>query len=313
MSEQGIALKAVSVFYGEVVGLSCIDLELGPGITGLVGPNGSGKTTFMRSVTGLLEPREGTVRVLGENPFTSAHARSRISLVPATECFLENASARRNLEIAFLARGHSTAVSKTIAQRALERVSLVQDGERAFRTWSRGMRQRLKLGLALTADVDIVLLDEPFLGVDPPSRHHLKALIKELGDAGRCVVISSHVLHEIEALTHRVGILAHGRLLGHGDIETLLATFRERFPQRILIDTADPRRLAGLLVGRAYARSVVVLEKRVELLTVDPEAAFAELPKLISEEDLDVRGLSSQDQSLDALFSQVTEAGAQLL
>ncbi len=309
-----VVLSSASVFYGEVIGLSHVDLALQPGITGVVGPNGSGKTTLMRVLTGLLAPQEGTGRIFGEDPFLSEAVRSRIGFVPATECFFESLSGRRNLEVGFRAQGHPPAEARTRAEKALEMVRLVADGGRRYGTWSRGMRQRLKLGLTLGSDVDVVLLDEPFLGVDPPTRRQLRDIIVELGDAGRTVLVSSHVLHEIESLTDLVGVLAHGRLLGFGRVESLLRQLRDQHPHRVLLQADDPRRFGGALMSRPHVIELkVVGENSLEFVTDRPEVAYKELPALVNETGVLVRRVETLDNTLEAVFRHVTAAGSRRL
>ncbi len=313
-AEPTIVLDNTSVFYGEVVGLSGVDLTIRPGITGIIGPNGSGKTTLMRVLTGMMRPREGTVRLLGADPFEDATTRARTGFVPATECFFENLSGARNLEIALLARGHTGREAKAKAREGLALIGLSQDGWRRYSVWSRGMRQRLKLGLALSADVDVVLLDEPFLGVDPPNRHALRQHILAIAERGRTVLVSSHVLHEVEALTDQVGILAHGRLLGHGPVRQLLDELRSRHPHRIRIRSSEPRKLVKALLGLPHIRQVEFLgDQEVQVVTHEPDRAYRELPRLVAETEVLVRGVSTQDDSLEALFAHVTEAGARRL
>jgi len=309
-----VALDGVSVFYGEVVGLSKVDLELRPGITGLVGPNGSGKTTMMRVMVGLIYPEEGNARILDRSPFLDSQVRPRITFVPASENFYPGLTGRKNLEVAFMAQGRDRIASRDLAQKALELVGLVEDGRRTYGTWSRGMRQRLKLGLALAGESEVVLLDEPFLGVDPPNRSALRDHILALGEQGRTVFVSSHVLHEIEALTDIVGILAHGRLLGFGKVHTLVRKIRDDHPHRVVLHVDDPRKLGQALLGLAHIQELkVVGSDTLEFVTIRPESAYRELPRLVVETGVVVRRVDSLDHSLEAAFAHVTAAGSRRL
>lgn len=313
-SASTVALSGVSVFYGEVVGMSDVTMNLGSGITGVVGPNGSGKTTMMRVLVGLITPREGDVAVLGRSPFFDEKVRSRITFVPAGESFYPGLTGRRNLEVAFMAQGRGRIDAKGLSQNALELVGLVADGGRRYSTWSRGMRQRLKLGLALAGDSKVVLLDEPFLGVDPPSRLALRDHVLELGRQGRTVLVSSNVLHEIEALTDLVGILAHGRLLGFGKVHTLVRKIRDDHPHRVVLQADDPRAMGRALLGLDHIRELkVVGEKTLEFVTIRPEKAYRELPRLVVETGVVVRRVESLDHSLEAAFTHVTAAGSRRL
>ena len=305
-----VRLAGVSVFYGEVLGLSRVDLELNPGVTGIVGPNGSGKSTLMKTLTGLMPPDEGTLRILDGNPFRDAWIRQRIGFVPALECFHSELTGRRNLTAAFLSHGHGGAEAKSLAIRALEISGLTADGDRRYSTWSRGMRQRLKLGLVLAEDRPIVLLDEPFLGVDPPTRRQLRQQILDLGEAGRTVLVSSHVLHEVEALTDRVGVLAHGRLLGFGRIADLLESLRDRHPHRVRLLLADPRKLAAALAALPHITEIKLgSEGELEFVTDRPEIAYRELPGIIAETGCLVRRVETLDNGLAAVFRHVTAPG----
>ncbi|MBU1699682.1 MAG: ABC transporter ATP-binding protein [Candidatus Eisenbacteria bacterium] len=309
-----IILKDVSVFYGEVIGLSKFNLTCRPGITGIVGPNGSGKTTLMRVLTGLLSPAEGTAQVLGGSPFAASEIRRRISIVPATECFYESLSGRRNLVIAYLSHGNDASRAGQLADKALDLVGLTADGRRRYGTWSRGMRQRLKLGFTLAGDSEIVLLDEPFLGVDPPSRKHLRILIEELGRRNKTVVVSSHVLHEVETLTDLFGVIANGRLLGFGRINEILYDLRDRHPHRIRIETEDARRLATLFMSQEDVNEITIINPTtLEFITAKPDKTYIEIPKLIVGAGMIIRSMTTLDNSLDAVFRHVTEAGSKRL
>jgi ABC-2 type transport system ATP-binding protein len=289
-----------------VLGLSRVSLTLSPGILGIVGPNGSGKSTLVRVLTGLVAPSEGTLSVLGGDPFRNASIRRRIAVVPATECFFDGISARRNLEIVFRFRGYSRREASARAAHALHLVQLEADGNRVYRTWSRGMRQRLKLAVALEDPAELVLLDEPFLGVDPPSRIHLRTLIEKLSAEGRTVLVSSHVLHEIESLTSRVAVLAFGRVLGLGHVSEILSELRDAHPHRLRLEVDEPRRLASELVRLTHVREVRVVDHGVELVTEHPEVAYREIAATALGAGLVLRRLEPLDQGLEAVFHTVT-------
>lgn len=309
-----VELREASVFYGEVVGLSRVTMQLAPGITGIVGPNGSGKTTMMRALVGLLKPREGDVRVLGAAPFDDARVRSRMTLVPATENFFPSLSGRNNLFVAFLAQGRSRADARRLTERGLELSGLTGAADHFYGTWSRGMRQRLKLGLALAGDSPVVLLDEPFLGVDPPTRKALRQHIVALGEEGRVVLVSSHILHEIEALTDRVGVLAGGRLLGFGQVDRILQDLRDEHPHRIVLEVDDPRRLGRELLALDHVRELRVTgDGELEFVTFQPDRAYRDLPRLVVSTGAVVRRVETLDHTLEAVFDHVTESGSRRL
>jgi ABC-2 type transport system ATP-binding protein len=251
---------------------------------------------------------------LGRSPFADAAVRPRITFVPATENFYPGLTGRRNLEVAFMSQGRDRRDARDLAQRALELVGLVEDAGRTYGTWSRGMRQRLKLGLALAGESEVVLLDEPFLGVDPPSRSALREHVLALGNQGRTVFVSSHVLHEIEALTDLVGILAHGRLLGFGKVHTLVRKIRDDHPHRVLLHVDDPRELGRALLGLNHIRELKVTgPESLEFVTIRPDSVYRELPRLVVETGVVVRRLESLDQTLEAAFTHVTAAGSRRL
>jgi ABC-2 type transport system ATP-binding protein len=309
-----VTLSGVSVFYGEVIGLSNVTFDVRPGITGLVGPNGSGKSTLMRVVTGLIQPREGEALVLGQRPFENADVRCKMTFVPSTENFHTSLSGRQHLEVAFVAQGRDRADAKALASRALDTIRLTEDGDRRYGNWSRGMRQRLKLGIALVSDTPLVLLDEPFLGVDPPNRVHLRELIQSLAAAGRAVLVSSHVLHEVEALTSRVGVIANGRMLGFGEVHQLLRQLRDQHPHRIMIHVDNPRPVAIALLHRAHIRELKIIgADGVEFVTDEPEAAYRELAEAVVETGEAIRRVDTLDNSLEAVFEHVTSAGTRRL
>ncbi|HMB68009.1 MAG TPA: ABC transporter ATP-binding protein, partial [bacterium] len=248
------------------------------------------------------------------SPFRDAGVRARITLVPATENFFPNLSARKNLEVAFLARGVSRAAAREMAARGLETVGLTEDADRFYGTWSRGMRQRLKLAVALGDSSPVVLLDEPFLGVDPPNRRALRDHILALAAEGRTVLVASHILHEIESITDRVGVLAGGRLLGFGRVDRLLQDIRDDHPHRVVLQVDDPRRLSQALIGLEHVQEIRLFgDGELEFVTVQPDRAYRELPALVVETGVAVRRVETLDHKLEAVFAQVTEAGSRRL
>lgn len=307
-------LSGATVFYGDVVGLSRVDLTIGAGITGVVGPNGSGKSTMMRLLTGAVAPSEGQVTAFGRDPFTDPDARRRIALVPAHDCFWPRLSGRKNLELAFIGKGLEPAAAKKAAAEGLAIADLEEAADRDYATWSRGMRQRLKLGLALASDAALMLLDEPYLGVDPTSRRRIRQLVQRMANEGRAVVISSHVLSEVETLTDTVAILLRGRLLGHGALEDLAAALRRTHPVRIRLRGEGARALAPKIVEWPHVQSVQLEgDLAIELSTTDPESTYGALTALVAEAGVPVHELESPEASLDAIFSSLTEAGARQL
>jgi ABC-2 type transport system ATP-binding protein len=234
--------------------------------------------------------------------------------VPAKESFYPSLSGRKNLEVAFMARGVDRNAARDLARRGLDLIGLTEHGERRYGTWSRGMRQRLKLGLALAGDSEVVLLDEPFLGVDPPNRKALREHVTALGREGRTVLVSSHVLNDVEALTDLVGILDHGRLLGFGQVGSLVRKIRDDHPHRVMLHVDDPRKMGRALLGLDHVRELKVTgPEALEFVTIQPEAAYRELPGIVVESGVIVRRVESLDQSLEAVFTHVTAVGSRRL
>jgi ABC-2 type transport system ATP-binding protein len=265
-----IVADRVSKWFGDVVAVSDVSFTVGPGVTALLGPNGAGKSTVLRLLCGLTSPSQGTVDVLGENPHGDPELYRRIGLVPQQEAVFGSLTARRFVRLAAELQG--LASPDAAAAESLRRVELDPDDTRPLTTYSKGMRQRVKVAHALVHEPEVVLLDEPLEGLDPRQRLHLIDLFRRLGDEGRCVVVSSHVLDEVERFGSRVLVIAQGRLAAEGDFHAIRDLMDDR-PHRLRVRTDRPRELAAALVGHG---TVVGLHLDGETLLVDTDdvAAF---------------------------------------
>ena len=297
-----IQAEALSKWYGNVLGLSEITLEIGPGITGLLGPNGAGKSTLMKLVTGQMKPSLGRVTVQGRPIWNDTAVFRSIGFCPEQDAFFE---AMTGLEFLFrLLRlsGFGRAEAGVRALRALDFVELVKDKDRLIRGYSRGMRQRLKLAQAIAHDPDILILDEPLNGLDPLSKRKVIRLIREYRDAGKTILVSSHVLPEIESLTRTIVLLHQGKILARGDIHTIRDLI-DKHPHVIAIRCRNPRALAArLLVEPSVLDLRFAGADTVILETNDRDRIFGLLPALVLELGLEVDEITSPDDNLQSVF-----------
>jgi ABC-2 type transport system ATP-binding protein len=258
-----IVVEGVSKWFGDVVAVSDVSFRIGPGVTALLGPNGAGKSTVLRLLCGLTRPSQGTVEVLGGDPHGDPELYRRIALVPQQEAVFRSLTGRRFVRLAAELQG--LAEPDAVAVRALQQVELDPDDRRPLSTYSKGMRQRVKVAHAMVHDPEVVLLDEPLEGLDPRQRLHLIELFRRLGAEGRCVVVSSHVLDEVERFGSRVLVIAQGRLAAEGDFHDIRALMDDR-PNRLRLRTDRPRPLAAALVESG---AVVGLQVDGDTLLVD--------------------------------------------
>jgi ABC-2 type transport system ATP-binding protein len=240
-----VVVDGGSVWFGPKVALTEVSCSFGPGVTGLLGPNGAGKTTLMRAICGMLPLNAGTVRVGGVDPRTQREAQVALALVPEEEASPGSLSARQLVR--YTAALHGVR-DHAAPERALEAVDLLDVADRKLGGFSKGMRQRARVAAALVGDPTILVLDEPLNGADPVQRVALIELFQRLGDEGRTVIVSSHVLHEVERLARRQIVLVRGRLAAAGDHHAIRSAIADR-PRQVLLRSSDPRRLAAALVG----------------------------------------------------------------
>lgn len=258
-----VEFDGVSKFFGGVVAVSDVSFTIEPGVTALLGPNGAGKSTVMRMLCGLASPSRGTVRLLGEDPRGPVEVFRHLGLVPQQEVVPEVLSGFEFVEMS--AELSKVPNSPVAARRALGLVELDADDPRPVRTYSKGMRQRVKVAAALVHEPQIVVLDEPLEGLDPRQRRHMIELFTRLGDTGHTVIVSSHVLDEVERLGSRVLVMGKGRLLATGDFHEIRELIDDR-PHKLRVVTNKPRELAaglmkdGGIVGVAISVSGLVVD-----------------------------------------------------
>lgn len=248
-----IETRNLSKWYGNVLGLSDVSLEIESGITGLLGPNGAGKSTFMKLVTGQMKPNIGKVTVGGQDVWNNFRLFSRIGFCPEQDAFYEDVTGWEFLTGLLRLSGYSGAEAADRASRALEIVELSKDKDRKIRSYSRGMRQRVKFAQAVAHDPDIIILDEPLSGLDPLGKRRLIRLVKDFQSEGKTIIVSSHVLPEIEAMTSRIVMIHQGKILAQGDIHSIRDLI-ESYPHMISLTCGNPRAVAARFVeiGRAH-------------------------------------------------------------
>ncbi len=302
-----IGTHGLSKWYGNVLGLSDVTLEIGAGITGLLGPNGAGKSTFLKLLTGQIKPSLGKVTLLGEPIWNNVKTFARLGFCPEQDSFYEDMTGFEFLTRLLSLYAFSSAEINTRAERALAFVELTKDQDRLIRGYSRGMRQRLKVAQALAHDPEILILDEPLNGLDPLGKRKVIRLIKELRDAGKTIIVSSHVLPEIEALTRSIILLHQGKILAQGDIH-YIRDLIDKHPHKISVISSDPRRLAARLVDELSVENIQFGPEPKTLIceTRDRDAVFALLPRLVAEDALDIEEIDSPDDNLQAVFDYLT-------
>ena len=303
MSAQVVAADGVSKWYGQVIGLNDVTVSLPPGISGLLGPNGAGKSTLLKLVTGQLKPSKGTVRVLGEPIWGNPAAYRRIGYCPDHDGFYERMSGRDWLTALLRLGGFDEAAAGAAARQALETVDLAAAAGKKIGAYSKGMRQRLKLAQAIAHDPDLLVLDEPLAGLDPIARRRVIRVIRDRGRAGRSVVVSSHVLHEIELMTSNILLLHNGKILAEGDVHQIRDLIDEH-PHTVRITASEPRRLARRLLDWPHVIAMQLQDGAVVAQTNRPDAFYTELTALAAGDATGAVGeVTSPDDNLQAVFS----------
>ncbi|MDA0374951.1 MAG: ABC transporter ATP-binding protein [Planctomycetota bacterium] len=300
-----IEFRGVSKWYGQVAALTDVSVQIDGGIVGLVGRNGAGKSTMMNLLAGLLRPSRGDVLVDGVQPWRS-EARLRIGFCPDVDSFYEDLSGHAFVSWLLRLHGLRARVARELAAAAMERVGLADAMHRSIRGYSKGMRQRVKLAQALARNPSTLLLDEPMTGLDPIARHDITELVVALEDAGVTVLVSSHVLQELEEIAGRVILVHQGRLLADGSVHELRRLLEDR-PYRLLVHSDRPREVAARLTAVEVVRGLTVDRGTLEVETDGGGDLFATLTALGAEGLIEeVRPL---DDDLEAVFAYLVDDG----
>ena len=290
-----------SRWYGPVIALNDVTTQVPPGVTGLLGPNGAGKSTFLKLAAGQLQPSQGEVKLLGLPAWGSPEVFHRVGLCPEADSFWENPTGLQFVMALLRFTGYDESECRSRAEAALHQVALLDAKDRKIGGYSRAMRQRVKLAQSIAHDPEVLLLDEPVTGMDPVNRRRVIDLVRKLGREGKTVVVSSHILYEVEAMTKRVLLVHNGRILAEGDVREIRDLLDEH-PHTVALRAREPRRLAAAVVGWPSVLSVR-FEPQGEWLTVEttrPDDFYGGLHAAALEAG--VVEVHSPDENLESVF-----------
>ncbi|AIA04774.1 MULTISPECIES: ABC transporter ATP-binding protein [Streptomyces] len=295
----------VSRWFGNVVAVNDITMTIGPGVTGLLGPNGAGKSTLINMMGGFLAPSNGTVTLDGTTIWRNAASYRHIGLVPEREAMYDFLTGREFV----LANAELHGLGRAAAARALATVEMEHAQDRKVSTYSKGMRQRVKMASALVHDPSVLLLDEPFNGMDPRQRMQLMELLRQMGDEGRTVLFSSHILEEVEQLASHIEVVVAGRHAASGDFRKIRRLMTDR-PHRYLVRSDDDRALAGALIADPSTAGIEVdvVEGALRIQAVDFARFTALLPRVARDHGIRLLTVSPSDESLESVFSYLVAA-----
>ena len=304
MSEKtpAVVVDQASKWYDQVIGLNDVSLAIDGGVTGVLGPNGAGKSTLFKLLMGSLKPSQGSIRLFGEDPWVNPAPYRRIGYVSESERMYDWMTALDF--VSTLARLHGMTREEAIdrAEHVLDFVGLSDVQNKELGKYSKGMRQRVKIAHALVHDPDLIILDEPLHGCDPIARTSIMSVIRELGSQGKTVLVSSHILEEIERITEQIVILNEGRLLALGNLHAIRGLL-DKHPHRILLTCEDPRKLASKFIAEDPVYGVrIPTEGQLEIQTNDLSAAHKILPRVISDSGVPVEAIDNPDDILEALL-----------
>ena len=292
----------LSKWYGQVNGLNDITVDIPPGVTGLLGPNGAGKSTFMKLMTGQLKPSQGTIRVLGTSLWDSPEAFARVGFCPEQDAFYDRMTGLEWVTALVRLNGLADAEASAAAERALAQVDLTDAGGKKIGAYSKGMRQRVKLAQALVHDPEVLILDEPLSGMDPLQRRKTIRLIKDWARLGKHVIVSSHILHEIEAMTSNILLINNGRIVAEGNVHQIRDLI-DTHPHTVHVRADDPRALAHRLLADEGVMSLAFEPGALVIETRQPDAFYQTLTQLAASREAGaIAEVTSPDDNLQAVF-----------
>jgi ABC-2 type transport system ATP-binding protein len=295
-----VELTDVSRWYGNVVAVNGVGFSIGAGVTGLLGPNGAGKSTLLHMIAGLLRPSAGTVTVDGRTTYGDPEVFRRVGLVPEREAVFGFLTGRAFVRLNADLQGVRAAADAV--ERALATVDLAGAADRALATYSKGMRQRAKVAAALVHDPGVLVLDEPFNGMDPRQRLHMMDLLRDLARDGRTILFSSHILEEVERVAERVLVVVAGRLAASGDFREIRRLMTDR-PHAFRLRTSDDRALAAAIVARPTVAGVALEGDRLVVHAADFAAFTGDLARIARAAGISIFELIPADESLESVFS----------
>jgi len=302
MTDATITLSGLRKRYGATDAVAGLSLSIGPGVTGLLGPNGAGKSTFMKLITGQLAPSKGTINVLGEPIWRNPHLYFQIGFCPEQDAFYERMTGLEWVTALVRLNGLSDKAATEAATRALTTVDLMDAANKKIGAYSKGMRQRVKLAQAIVHDPQLLILDEPLSGMDPLARRKTIRMIRDWARAGRSVIVSSHILHEIESMTANILLINNGRILAEGDVHHIRDLIDEH-PHTVFVRAQDPRGLARDFIDRIDVRSLRFEEGAVVVETGKPDAFYTRVTELAASGEYGtIDEVTSPDDNLAAVF-----------
>jgi ABC-2 type transport system ATP-binding protein len=292
----------LSKWYGQVSGLNDVTAAIPPGITGLLGPNGAGKSTFMKLMTGQIKPSKGSITVFGERMWGNPRIYCRIGFCPEQDAFYDRMTGLEWVSALVRLNGVTDIEALDAAKRALDRVDLMDAANKKIGAYSKGMRQRVKLAQALVHDPELLILDEPLSGMDPIMRRKTIRFIKDWGRAGKHIIVSSHILHEIEAMTSNILLINNGRIVAEGNVHSIRELI-DTHPHTVYVRGADPRALARKFLAEDDVLSLRFEPGAVVVETSKPDSFYARLTALATTSEAgSVDEVTSPDDNLQAVF-----------
>lgn len=303
MSTPTVAFDDVSKFYGDVLGVNRVTLSIAPGITSLVGPNGSGKTTLMNLMTGLLRPTQGAVTVLGFTADEPEELFRRVGYSTQIDAFPPGLSGFQFVYSFLLVHGYAASEARRLATEAIERVGLMEASSRKVAGYSKGMRQRIKLAQAMAHQPRVLVLDEPLNGLDPMARAEVIALLQKLAHDGLHVILSSHILHEVDLISDRVILINSGYVVAEGQIEGVRTEMHEH-PVQVFVRCDRPQVLAARMFGSSHVVEIKLHEDGggLSARTRDADRFHLELNRVVLEEGLAVEAVGPADEDVQAVY-----------